>query len=308
MNLLQDSSAVVQGPVYSRGHSLDLSPEAFGWLTDSSGFLEDSPALRNRMQEDGYLYLPGFFPKEAVLKARHELLQLISQQGLLDPAHPIEDAVVRKGVKHDFSPEIARSCLALKEMVFHPKMISFYERLLGGSVHAFDYLWLRTVCPGFGTQPHCDIVFMGRGTFNLCTAWIPYGKTDLRLGGLIVLEGSHRKGELLDGYLSHDVDSTCENLSEEERRWKAHDGVLSSNPVELRRRLGGRWLTAEFQPGDLLTFGMGTIHASLDNCSDGRLRLSSDTRYQLASEPMDERWVGEQPVGHGPQSSRSLIC
>jgi hypothetical protein len=50
---------------------------------------------------------------------------------------------------------------------------------------------------------------------------------------------------------------------------------------------------------------MFTMHASLVNLSD-RYRLSSDTRYQLASEPVDERWVGEKPKGHygwnaGPQ-------
>jgi len=32
-----------------------------------------------------------------------------------------------------------------------------------------------------------------------------------------------------------------------------------------------------------------------------RLRISTDTRYQLASEPADERWSGEEPIGHGPR-------
>jgi hypothetical protein len=39
------------------------------------------------------------------------------------------------------------------------------------------------------------------------------------------------------------------------------------------------------------------MHASLTNTTD-RLRLSADTRYQLVSEPVDERWVGRQPKGH----------
>jgi hypothetical protein len=49
--------------------------------------------------------------------------------------------------------------------------------------------------------------------------------------------------------------------------------------------------------GDALIFGMFTMHASLNNESD-RFRISSDTRYQLASEPVDERWVGDQPLAH----------
>ncbi len=59
--------------------------------------------------------------------------------------------------------------------------------------------------------------------------------------------------------------------------------------------------------GDLLTFRMNTVHASLDNRSD-RIRLSTDTRYQLASEPVDERWVGENPIAHGPAGRRGMIC
>ena len=42
---------------------------------------------------------------------------------------------------------------------------------------------------------------------------------------------------------------------------------------------------------------MRILHASLVNTST-RYRISVDSRYQLASEPFDERWVGERPLGH----------
>ena len=59
--------------------------------------------------------------------------------------------------------------------------------------------------------------------------------------------------------------------------------------------------------GDLLVFSMFTMHASTDNHTR-RIRLSSDTRYQLAGEPVDERWIGEDPPAHGIHSKRGLIC
>jgi hypothetical protein len=40
----------------------------------------------------------------------------------------------------------------------------------------------------------------------------------------------------------------------------------------------------------------------------GSLRLSMDTRYQLASDPIDERWVGEGPIGHGEKARKGIIC
>jgi len=45
----------------------------------------------------------------------------------------------------------------------------------------------------------------------------------------------------------------------------------------------------------------------LDNQTN-KVRLSTDTRYQLASEPIDERWIGENPPAHGPAGKRGLIC
>ena len=73
----------------------------------------------------------------------------------------------------------------------------------------------------------------------------------------------------------------------------------------MRERYGGRWLTTDFQLGDLLIFTMYTLHCSLENHSPvNRIRLSSDTRYQLASEPADERWIGDDPIAHGPEAQR----
>ena len=75
----------------------------------------------------------------------------------------------------------------------------------------------------------------------------------------------------------------------------------------LREHLGGRWLTAEYRMGDILIFGMRTVHASLDNQTHF-FRFSTDTRYQPASEPIDGRWIGENPIGHGLAAKRSMIC
>ena len=75
----------------------------------------------------------------------------------------------------------------------------------------------------------------------------------------------------------------------------------------LRRKFGGRWLTTEYAAGDFLTFGMFLVHASLDNRTPNRLRLSSDSRYQRASEPVDDRWVGPRPPGHGTAGKRGRV-
>ena len=85
------------------------------------------------------------------------------------------------------------------------------------------------------------------------------------------------------------------------------DGSYSTDASAARQELGGRWLTAEYRMGDLLVFGMYTMHASSDNRSN-RIRLSSDSRYQLASDPVDERWIGDDPPIHGIRAKRGMIC
>ena len=73
----------------------------------------------------------------------------------------------------------------------------------------------------------------------------------------------------------------------------------------------GRWLTADYRMGDVLMCTMRTVHAGTDNHTDG-IRLSTDSRYQPAAAPVDERWVsgehGEDPIGHGLAAKVGKIC
>jgi ectoine hydroxylase-related dioxygenase (phytanoyl-CoA dioxygenase family) len=210
-------------------------------------------------------------------------------------------------------PKLAQDNPALDRVLYAGPMMEFFTRFLGGPVLHYDFTRLRAVSPGLGTQPHCDIVYMGRGTRRLFTAWTPLGDIGFDQGGLMILEDSPRQADRLRKYLNSDVDSYCTNgpfaaaIESGQRGWTKFTGGLSKDPVSLRAKLGGRWLTTEYAAGDVLIFSVTTVHASLDNPSN-RIRLSSDSRYQLASEPADERWIGANPIGHGHAGKRGRIC
>lgn len=93
-----------------------------------------------------------------------------------------------------FKPDLAHDNPVLHELLYGRRMLDFYHQLLGGPVRHYDYTRMRAVAPGRGTAPHGDVVFMGRGTHQVYTAWVPLGDIDFRQGGLIVLEGSHPAG------------------------------------------------------------------------------------------------------------------
>jgi ectoine hydroxylase-related dioxygenase (phytanoyl-CoA dioxygenase family) len=309
-------SAIGDHDLFARGRRLDRAPETLGALTDSTDLLGDIDALRARMGRDGYLFLPGYLDRDEVLASRRVVTDRLAAEGLIDTGYPADEAVALPESRLRFKPDVALDNVPLHRLLYSGRMIAFYERFLGGAVRHYDFTWMRVVAPGLGTSPHGDVVFMGRGTHDLYTSWVPLGDVSLDLGGLIVLEGSHTLAATRD-YLARDVDTYCENVPGEAEAtlqpppgnpngW-TFNGTLSEDPVALRAQLGGRWLTAEYRAGDLLVFMSYTIHASLDNRSD-RVRLSSDSRYQLASAPIDERWIGEAPIGHGPGGKRGLIC
>jgi len=294
----------------SLGYELDCRSEAFGYLRDSSDLLSQPEQLRLRMQEDGYLYLRGLLNPQWVWQARFEIAAQLAAEGCLAVGSPMMDCIARPGLTMSFRPDIADSSPALKKLLYSGRMIEFFQVFLGGDVRHFDYTWLRAVAPGLGTYPHCDIVYMGRGTDKLYTAWTPLGNISWELGGLMVLEKSHRLEKIKNRYGRMDVDSYCDNRQTAQlyaSGQKSWSGALSKKPVSLRQKYGGRWLSAEFEVGDVLIFSMFTIHASLDNHSQ-QIRLSSDSRYQRSKELVDERWVGTNPIGHSAAGKRGRIC
>jgi hypothetical protein len=299
---------------------------AVGAMRDSSPLLgraEAGAALRARLDTDGYLLLRGALGRSAVVAAREQLLARRSEEAdsaalMTAESVPLVHDVLRRG-----------------------PMESIFETLLGGPVRSFDYTWLRSKQPGGApdaSNPHCDSIFMARGSQDLVTAWTPFSDIPLDSGGLMVLEDSYRRArygdssiEPLAEYARIDIDSHCESdaaseravaaanaegrgLAEEEQAaiWAARtanlrfprnspdfrgtgggNGALADAHSILEHRVAGRWLTAPYEMGDVLLFSMWTLHSSTDN-NGSTERLSTDTRYQLASEQFDQRWMGEQ--------------
>jgi hypothetical protein len=306
----------------ARGLDLETSPDAFGWLRSSIDVADSPEALHTRLAEDGYLYLPGYLNRDEVLAARSTVLERASREGILNPEAPVLDGVLKEGINPYFRPAYTQDNPDLMRVLYDGPMMELFTGFFGEPVRHYDYTWLRAVGPGPGTAPHCDVVYMGRGTHDLLTAWTPLGDIPLSVGGLIVLENSHKRSpEALGEYLRQDVDTYCENGPNAEKvqsgkmNWEhwdgsggAWDGSITHNPVQLRQQLGGRWLTSpEYRMGDVLVFTMRTVHASIDN-QTRFLRLSTDTRYQPASAPVDERWIGEAPIAHGRDAKRGKIC
>ena len=259
-------------------------------LRESNDILDKPNALQERIAKDGYLLIRGLHDKETVLAARRQILEKLAEREIIDPNTPLMDGIFNPSYSESTSTgsmgNIALTQLPeFKAVVEGTPIMNFFKHFLGGEARTFDFKWLRTAGPGSGSPIHYDIVFMGRGTQNLYSCWTPFGDVSLDMGPIVFCIGSNRFDKVRQTYGQSDVDRDL------------IQGHFSDKPNEVVEKFGGYWATTTFAAGDVIIFSMFLMHASLVNTSN-RIRITADTRYQLASEAIDERWIGEKPKGH----------
>ena len=259
-------------------------------LRESNDILNTPETLHERIAEDGYLLIRGLHDKDAVLSARQQILEKLAEKDMLAPDTPLMDGIFNPDYPQPTSTgSMGNKALTqlpeFKAVVEGAPIMNFFKHFLGGEARTFDFKWLRTAGPGSGSPIHYDIVFMGRGTQNLYSCWTPFGDVSLDMGPIVFCLGSNRFEKVRKTYGESDVDRDM------------IEGHFSDNPLEIVEKFGGHWATTSFSAGDVIIFSMFLMHASLVNTS-GKIRITADTRYQLAAEPIDERWVGEKPKGH----------
>ena len=262
-----------------------------GELRDSLNLLSDMTALKERIQQDGYLFLRNFIDRETVLNARTAIVNHLSEKNALVEGSPLLDAVMpRSGREVRMTGQSIITHHPASLAVFeNPRLFNFFRLFFGEEAATYDYKWLRAVGNENFTGCHYDVVYMGRGSQRVHTVWIPIGDIPVYQGTLAVCEGSHNLesfARLRNTYGGIDVD-----------RDLVSEGWFSSDPYEITDKFGGRWLTTDFHPGDVLIFGLYTLHASTTNLTD-KFRISCDIRFQPAGDKMDDRWAGKNPGGH----------
>lgn len=278
-------------------------PDALiGEMTDSADLLERPQALRERLAEDGYLYLKGVLPPALIDQARHEVLGRLEQVGEVLP--PAQQAIFSGTSRRvELVPDLGAFWKSVSEgphlraLSHGTTMNRIMALLFGVPVRPQDYIFLRAGVRGRATGLHFDYPFFTRAHDQVCTVWLPIGDVPVDEGPLMVVEGSHRYRDLIDAMIGFDVS-----------RDTSRKAAFSQDAVTFARERGTRLLTRNFEAGDLAVFGMYTAHGSLENHSPiNRVRLSCDVRWQPASLPVDERYFGANPPGTTGASYGELV-
>lgn len=252
----------------ANGRRLSPEPDRLGEMKACESPFDDLNLLRRRFDEEGYLFLKSILNRNQVLEFRDFYFERLPSIG--------REGIVR-------SKEYLNLCSA-------QEITNFYESFLGGPVHLHRRKIVRHTdgnCKML-TGAHYDLVYINQGTKAVYTSWIPLGDLPLGTGGLIYLEKSH---------LLPDLTELPRVFPEEPG---LNPGWITTDLTGLADYTGRRWLVSAFEAGDMLIHSSRIIHASTDANHPANIRrLSTDIRYQLSSEKIDERWQNDWSENDG---------
>lgn len=291
------TTRMLEAPLTSNGYTLSTASDRLGWLKPSDPGWPVA-RLREQYQAQGYLWLKGLLEHREVLDFRRRYFEAFRSTGLLAPdtdpeagiyagegedkeaAHKVMVQVVRW-------PEYEAFCLSAP-------IVRFYEAFLEDKIYLHRRKLIRYTKPG---DPHCtgshyDLTYLRAGTDRLCSSWIPLGEVPVEMGGLVYLENSDPLGRQLEA----EFQAITANLSPDERinayAGQNKTGWFSENLPAVADRFRTRWLVADYEAGDMVVHSPYMIHASTVNQSRvGRMRLSTDIRFQRLSDAIDPRWT-----------------
>ena len=235
---------------------------------DSTPIIDDPPALRDRMQRDGHLFVSGLLPADELEALRLRFLAIARDAGWVKADTPLEDAIAdQDGFCVEPTPEymdVYSRMYALPEfhaLQHHPALVGLLEKLFDDPVLPHPRLIGRTIFPkreSFTTPPHQDFIPI-QGTAETYTAWFPLHDLPPTMGGLEVAAGAHRGG----------VYNFQPALGA--------GGLAITDSFE--------WTGGPFAQGDVLFFHSMMPHRGVPNTSE-QLRLSIDARYQRVADPI----------------------
>jgi len=242
--------------------------------------LHDSEALRQRAQEDGYLFFKGLLPRQEILDLRKDFLSVVDRYGWRKPGQDALGGEMDLDLLNMVPDEQIRSDIGVSEAAYkdvqklesfhrfphHDRLKALYKELFQDEVLVHPRHIARMVTGHrvmVPTPPHQDFPAI-QGSTNTWTAWIPLGDCPRSMGGLSVLRSSDRLG-----YVPITLSKGAGGVAAQTCPWETD------------------WAETDFEAGDVLTFPSLTIHKALRCQHRQFIRLSMDIRYQPKSEPVE---------------------
>ena len=248
--------------------------------------------LINNLQEDGYLFIPNAINISEVTKARNDIFKKLYEVSELED--PYNEGVFSGRSNRDELHEdrgrfwkSVSSSKSLRNITNGKNLEHIFSKIFQEPAIGFDFIFLRAVAGGKFTHMHCDSGFFTRLTKRVLTCWLVFTNITLDKGPLFIVQDSHKFKDIKKRFVDFDV-----------AIHKNRKASINVHPIQFAQERDVKLLTAEFNPGDALIFGMYTVHGTFQHhAQDNKIRLTCDIRFQPKSEPKDPRYFGSNPRG-----------
>jgi len=254
--------------------SIPLQP-----FRESNDLLGNGPALRDRMAEEGYLFIRGLMDHDRTMELRRQILTVLQANDWLVPGTDLMDGVA------NVDKRCTEGDLDYAEVYYQAYRLELFHRIAhqqeimdamsaimdGAEPLPHPQKIIRMWFPKYTehtTPVHQDFVHF-QGNFETYTCWSPLGDCPVELGPLALVPGSHKVDRVLDHHFSLGAGA----LNVEEDSYE------------------GQWHSTDYEPGDCLLFHSLTLHRALPNVTEDRLRISLDNRYTARQAPVSEHML-----------------
>lgn len=239
-------------------------------LEDFTPLLKTPNQLIEEAKNKGYMFFKQLVPKSKIQFLKTTITKEMKKMEWLDSNFPLDEVRVKKNKYVGESPnddwvEFYKEVIKLEpltELAFDANIMNVMNTILSTPVLPHCRKVFRAYSPTknpYATPPHRDYTWTG-GTKNFWTAWLPLTDIDEKLGGLSLVEGSHKL-------------KLIPMQGDERKGWEVPKN--------------SKWLTCrKFEMGDVVFFNGWTLHAGNNNYTKNKIRLSLDFRYQNANDPI----------------------
>ncbi|MEP5765958.1 MAG: phytanoyl-CoA dioxygenase family protein [Halieaceae bacterium] len=223
---------------------------------------EDPTSLRERFQQQGYLYFQNYVSAERCEAMLDELLvQLAPHITAVNvgraPALAGDPFFETDPTWDEVYPKI-QSLESFHSFFHEAEIQSLMETVSDSEVFVYPMKMARVSTPrkiGYETPPHQDAHSHNAGP-TMAGIWVALHDISEDMGRVKVLAGSHKRG-VRPVFSTQGVGGIQCEIYEDEKVWHVSD----------------------FNQGDVLIFHSCTVHKAEPNTSENSVRLSIDTRF-----------------------------
>ena len=150
--------------------------EMMSVFEDSTKFVNDGISLKNRFDQDSYIFIRGLLPKQTILNIRSRLIDKAAIGGWLDPTYPVAEGIANLAAscKDPEGPDMRlfRNLWKDEELHrarIHENVLELFGKLFKENALAHPMFVQRNIFPqhqefDFTTGAHQDKVHIGVAT------------------------------------------------------------------------------------------------------------------------------------------------